>query len=231
MATSLTDDDIQAIATQVYNLILEGSANSIDYGEDTGDSDFDPPTTDADRTKYFLGVIFDDGSEQKAGNMNISDIFNSFGADAKSELDDYTDTKKSELETKSTAEKGELDSYTTTKKGELDTHAEELITDNLNPLVTQAETAKSGAESAKSSAESAKSSAETARDTALSYKNSAEDSLEEIETIKAQIDTIASTSDQDVYMTLDGSLYRVSNVFKSGLLTTTLTEVVESETA
>lgn len=122
MALTLTQDDINAISQNLYELILEGQSNSVEYGQP--DNKMEPPTTEEERNKYYLGVIKDDGDTQESGNMNIEDLLTSFGADAKTQLQQYSNQTI----------KPSLDDYTNTKKSELDTKSVQL-TDNFNNLV------------------------------------------------------------------------------------------------
>ena len=122
MALTLTQDDINAISQNLYELILTGQSNSVEYGQP--DNGMEPPTTEEERNKYYLGVIKDDGDTKESGNMNIEDLLTSFGADAKTQLQQYSNQTI----------KPSLDEYTNTKKSELDTKSIQL-TDNFNNLV------------------------------------------------------------------------------------------------
>ena len=182
---AVSQDDLNTIIQAVWTYFKE-------HGIALDQNIILAPTDEAGWAQIKIVALKDDGTTQAAGILNLEAILEQYGGDVEAAKDDVIQAltdKESELE------------------NALDTYVEDLIEDDINPLVTQAESAKN---------------------TTLSYKNAAEDSLEEIEDLKAQIETIASQSSQGAYITLDGVLYTISHVMKDGILTSTLTEVVQS---
>ena len=215
MATTLTDEDIQAIAEEVYSLILQGSANSINYGDP--ESPMPPPETDAERAKYFLGVIHKDGEDEEAGNMTILDIFQSFGADAINAIDEYVDDSK----------KPEIDNYINDKAEDFDEHVEdktEAFDTHADGKIAEATTAANNAVSAKNQAEAAKDDAETAEGN--------------VETLKAQIEALISQLENTAQtktvfpVMIEGEQFGLSVSVDGGDVIYTISEIEpEEETA
>ena len=147
---AIAEEDKKTIAQEVYDLILNGTDQSIDYG--SSDSPMPVPETPEERSKYFLGIIKDDGVKAEAGNMNLDAIFMSFGAEAKKELDEYVDdtskstidsyvegttkpridsyvdnTVKPDINDYVDGKEQSLDTYTSEKKNQLDTYTDEKV--------------------------------------------------------------------------------------------------------
>lgn len=212
MATTLTDEDIQAIAEEVYSLILQGSANSINYGDP--ERPMPPPETDVERANYFLGVIHKDGEDEEAGNMTILDIFQSFGADAINAIDEYVDDSK----------KPEIDNYINDKAEAFDEHVE----DKTEAFDTHADGKIQEATDAANDALNYKNQADTAKQGALSAQSGAEDAVEEMTALKNQMLTLSGQTSAPT-VTINGKLYTVSTVVKSGLIYRKYTEVQETD--
>lgn len=202
MATNnLTDEDIQAIASSVYELILQGSANSINYGK--AEDEMETPTTEEERAKYNLGVIYISGDVKQAGNMNIQALFTAFGSDAQTVLNNYVNTTL----------KGQINEHVEEKTEEFDTHANGKIQE---------------ATDAADDALSYKNQADTAKQGALSAQAGAEDAVDEMTALKNQMLTLSGQASAPT-VTINGKLYTVSTVVKSGLIYRKYTEVQETD--
>lgn len=102
---TLTPEQIEAIAEETYNKILEGSANSIVY-----DKVISAPTTDAERARWSIPAIRDATApaSRQAGNINLQAAIEGFGAQAVAEIDAAVDEGKGELNTLKTTLSGQL---------------------------------------------------------------------------------------------------------------------------
>lgn len=214
MATNnLTDEDIQAIASSVYELILQGSANSINYGK--AEDEMEVPTTEEERKKYNLGVIYISGETKKAGNMHIQKLFTAFGSDAQTVLNNYVNNTL----------KPSLDSYVNnTSKEQINEHVEE----KTDAFDTHADGKIQEATDAADDALSYKNQAETAKQGALSAQAGAEDAVDEMTALKNQMLTLSGQASAPT-VTINGKLYTVSTVVKSGLIYRKYTEVQETD--
>ena len=262
MATNnLTDEDIQAIASSVYELILQGSANSINYGK--AEDEMETPTTEEERAKYNLGVIYISGDVKQAGNMNIQALFTAFGSDAqtvlnnyvnttlKGQLDDHTETKKTQLTQKESNLETALTEHSEDLKGAAEQNLSGYVADTLKPsLNTYVETTSKvqinehvedkteefdshangkiqEATDAADDALSYKNQADTAKQGALSAQAGAEDAVDEMTALKNQMLTLSGQASAPT-VTINGKLYTVSAVVKSGLIYMKYTEVQET---
>ena len=156
---AIAEEDKKTIAQEVYDLILNGTDQSIDYG--FSDAPMPVPENPEERSKYFLGIIKDDGVKTEAGNMNLDEIFTSFGAEAKKELDEYVEDtskntidsyvqndvkteinnyveeKENALDTYTTEKEGQLDEYAVKKEADIDAHVEDVTIPSFNTAVSQ----------------------------------------------------------------------------------------------
>lgn len=228
MATTLTTEDIQAIAVEVYGLIISGQGNSIDYD---ASGHMDPPQTDEERARYFLGVIQDlDGENETAGNMSLQDLLASFGAECV-ELNEESAEKLEDLSE---------------------------INENVNTKAESIEDWKTAAETAKSEAVKAKGKAEEARDAALESQAAAEaskaaavssaasagndssaaaQSLSQMQQLKAQMDTNLALMQGIVQkqvvapITIEGKLMGWSIATRGGEVWFELSEIETTDTS
>ena len=219
MATTLTDEDIQAIAESVYELILQGSANSINYGK--AEDEMETPTTEEERAKYNLGVIYISGDVKQAGNMNIQALFTAFGSDAqtvlnnyvnttlKGQLDDHTEAKETQLDQKESsletaltehsedledAAEQNLSGYVAdTLKSSLNTYVETTSKVQINEHVEdKTEAFDTHADGKIQEATDAANNAVSAKNQAEAAKDDAETAEGNVETLKAQIEALIS---------------------------------------
>lgn len=220
MATNnLTDEDIQAIASSVYELILQGSANSINYGK--AEDEMETPTTEEERAKYNLGVIYISGDVKQAGNMNIQALFTAFGSDAQTVLNNYVNTTlKGQLDDHTEAKETQLDQKESSLETALTEHSEDLkdateqnlsgyVADTLKPSLDSYvnntskeqinEHVEDKTEAFDIHADSKIAEATTAANNAVSAKNQAEAAKDDaetaegnVETLKAQIEALIS---------------------------------------
>lgn len=79
MATTLTPEDIQTIAKQVYQMIITGQANSISYTQSV-----EAPTDPEEQQLWVVPAIKnpDDKQSRVAGNMGLRNILEAFGNEA-----------------------------------------------------------------------------------------------------------------------------------------------------
>lgn len=262
MATTLTDEDIQAIAESVYELILQGSANSINYGK--AEDEMETPTTEDERKKYNLGVIYISGDVKQAGNMNIQALFTAFGSDAQTVLNNYVNTTlKGQLDDHTEAKETQLDQKESSLETALTEHSEDLedaaeqnlsgyVADTLKPSLdsyvnntskeqinehvedkteafdTHADGKIQEATDAANDALNYKNQADTAKQGALSAQSGAEDAVDEMTALKNQMLTLSGQTSAPT-VTINGKLYTVSTVVKSGLIYRKYTEVQETD--
>lgn len=102
MATTITQDDIQAIAQQVYEMILDGQAKSMSYV-----TTISVPTTEAEQERYSIPAIRDASNPNSriAGNVNLRQALEAFGNEAMTQNSIATQNIATMTNLKETAEK------------------------------------------------------------------------------------------------------------------------------
>ena len=102
MATTLTPEDIQTIAKQVYQMIITGQANSISYTKSV-----EAPTDPDEQQLWVVPAIKnpDDKQSRVAGNMGLRNILEAFGNEAMTQNTIATQNIATMTNLKETAEK------------------------------------------------------------------------------------------------------------------------------
>ena len=229
---AIAEEDKKTIAQEVYDLILNGTDQSIDYG--FSDAPMPVPENPEERSKYFLGIIKDDGVKTEAGNMNLDEIFTSFGAEAKKELDEYVEDtskntidsyvqndvkteinnyveeKENALDTYTTEKEGQLDEYAVKKEADIDAHVEDVTIPSfknaVSQLLAQTQTAAEQALNAASNAGKSAAAAEESKKAAAISETNAKDSegkAKESEESASQSATEAEQAKTDMQSALD----------------------------
>lgn len=204
MATTLTDDDIQAIANQVYQMILAGSANSLEYK-----TVIEAPTEESEQLLWSIPAIKNafDSDNRSAGNINLRAVLVAFGSEAMSQntiaaanietMLAYKDAAGQSAYNAQSAE--EVAASKALEASGYASNAEEAKIAAVNAKTAaetakdDAEEAKTDAETAKAAAESAEAGAEAAEGNALNYKTAAETALSQINAV-AQTKTVLPIS-------------------------------------
>lgn len=205
MATTLTDDDIQAIANQVYQMILAGSANSLEYK-----TVIEAPTEESEQELWSIPAIknaSDTDDNRSAGNLNLRAVLVAFGSEAMSQNTIAAQNIETMLGYKNGAAQSafnaasaeEVAASKALEASGYASYAEEAKIAAVNAK-TAAETAKddakeakTDAETAKAAAENAEAGAEAAEVNALNYKTAAETALSQINAV-AQTKTVLPIS-------------------------------------
>lgn len=237
---TLTPEQIEEIAEETYNKILEGSANSIVY-----DTVISAPTTDAERARWSIPAIKDANTpaSRQAGNINLQAALEGFGAQAVAQVEAAVDEGKEELNTLKTTLSGQLEDEKiaalssidakqasaesaledkeTALEGTLDTYAEGLKPE-LQAYVDEAEAQANLATQKASEASQSASTSEAKADEAA-------DTLAQIQSLKDQIAALSASVVAPVVV-FDGVAYTVSSYWLDGVLYQDYA-VVQTETA
>lgn len=237
---TLTPEQIEEIAEETYNKILEGSANSIVYNRVIS-----APTTDAERARWSIPAIRDatTPASRQAGNINLQAALEGFGAQAVAQVEAAVDEGKEELNTLKTTLSGQLEDEKdaalssidakqasaesaledkeTALEGALDTYADGLKPE-LQAYVGEAE-AQAGVATQKANE------ASQSANTSGAKADEAADTLAQIQSLKDQIAALSASVAAPVVV-FDGVAYTVSSYWLDGVLYQDYA-VVQTETA
>lgn len=160
----MTHTELEQVAQQVYDMILEGNAASKDYTETVT-----APTTAEEQSKWTLLAVknISDDENRSSGNINLKGILDAYAG----EVIELTDNAKTILHNIQTSASNAQTYASQAQTAKTDAESAKTTAENAK---TAAETAKENAIEAKTAAESAKTSAESARDDAIAAKNQAE---------------------------------------------------------